>query len=181
MDTLASIALCSEPPRPGILKSPPKHRDENILTRSMIVTIVSTAAFFVVVMLALLVGMKNSDWFAGPGPKIASHLPFTLRQVSIYFSVYVFFQIWNEINCRSLIPSVSGLTGLFKNRVFLAVVGAVGLMQVLIVTWGGRVFSVEPLGVVDWFIIAISTSSVLAMAEVVRLARLKSANAQTNS
>src|SRR5204863_460724 len=29
MDTFASIALCSEPPRPGVMKVPPKRRDEN--------------------------------------------------------------------------------------------------------------------------------------------------------
>ena len=32
MDTFASIALCSEPPREGVMRLPPKRRDENILT-----------------------------------------------------------------------------------------------------------------------------------------------------
>ncbi|MGH6914622.1 MAG: HAD-IC family P-type ATPase, partial [Geminicoccales bacterium] len=30
MDTFAAIALCSEPPRPGLMSQPPKRRDENI-------------------------------------------------------------------------------------------------------------------------------------------------------
>ena len=34
MDTFASIALCSEPPREGVMRLPPKRRDENILTPS---------------------------------------------------------------------------------------------------------------------------------------------------
>src|SRR6185436_6376798 len=59
MDTLASIALCSEPPRPDVMKLPPKKRDENILTPMMIKTILITAAFFIVVMLALLAAMRN--------------------------------------------------------------------------------------------------------------------------
>ncbi|HVS38519.1 MAG TPA: HAD-IC family P-type ATPase, partial [Gemmataceae bacterium] len=54
MDTFASIALCSEPPREGVMRLPPKRRDENILTRPMLVTIFTTAAFFVVVMMTLL-------------------------------------------------------------------------------------------------------------------------------
>ncbi len=45
MDTFASIALCSEPPREGVMRLPPKRRDENILTPSMLVTIFATAAF----------------------------------------------------------------------------------------------------------------------------------------
>src|SRR5262249_2901879 len=72
MDTLASIALCSEPPRPGLMRVPPKRRDEDILTPAMKGTILSTAGFFVVVMLALLVAMKGRPgapgWFAGDGP-----------------------------------------------------------------------------------------------------------------
>src|SRR5262249_15446377 len=54
MDTFAAIALCSEPPRPGLMRMPPKRKDENIVTRSMAATIGTTAAFFVVVMMALL-------------------------------------------------------------------------------------------------------------------------------
>src|SRR5262249_41625923 len=62
MDTFASIALCSEPPREGVMKMPPKRRDENIITRPMLYTIFSTAAFFVVVMMTLLWGMKFHQW-----------------------------------------------------------------------------------------------------------------------
>ena len=35
MDTFASIALCSEPPRPGVMALPPKRKDENIVTPAM--------------------------------------------------------------------------------------------------------------------------------------------------
>src|SRR5207302_2015598 len=43
MDTFASIALCSEAPRPGVMKLPPKRRDENIVSPSMVRTIMTTA------------------------------------------------------------------------------------------------------------------------------------------
>src|SRR5207253_6863093 len=36
MDTFASIALCSEPPRRGLMRLPPKRKDESILSRSML-------------------------------------------------------------------------------------------------------------------------------------------------
>src|ERR1700691_1510029 len=32
MDTFAAIALCSEPPRPGLMTMPPKRRGDSILT-----------------------------------------------------------------------------------------------------------------------------------------------------
>src|SRR5437764_1795174 len=43
MDTFASIALCSEPPRPGLMKLPPKKRDESIVTPAMKKSILITA------------------------------------------------------------------------------------------------------------------------------------------
>jgi Ca2+-transporting ATPase len=173
MDTFASIALCSEPPRPGLMNLPPKRRDDNILTRSMLWNIFTTAAFFIVVMMALLMGMKYGEWFAGGEDKTTEFPGFTIRQVSIFFTVYILFQVWNEINCRSLVPEVSGFQGLFHNPVFLSIVGTIVVVQVLIVTLGGTVFQVEPLGLLDWLVIAVCTSSVLLFAEGMRRIRLR--------
>jgi Ca2+-transporting ATPase len=176
MDTFAAIALCSEPPRPELMTLPPKKRRENILTPAMLWNIFTTASFFVVVMMVLLVGMEGTParpgWFAGTGAWSKEFPELTVRQVSLFFTIYVLFQVWNEINCRSLVPSVSGLQGLTQNPVFLAIVGVTVVGQWVIVTYGGDVFKVEPLGVLDWLLIAAGTSSVLLFAEVARRIRL---------
>ena len=172
MDTFAAIALCSEPPRPGLMKMPPKRRDESILSRAMIGTILITSAFFVVAMIALHLGMEHGGWFAGSGAVSGEFQPLTVRQVSVFFSVYVFFQIWNQINCRSLSPRDSGLSGLFANPTFLAIASLTVVGQVLIVQFGGSVFGVEPLALLDWLAIAGATASVLVFAEVVRRIRV---------
>src|SRR5262249_6752194 len=155
MDTFAAIALCSEPPRENLMRRPPKRRDENILTRAMLGNILVTATFFVVVMIALLIGMQHFGWFAagsGPNPDRREFAPLNVRQVTIFFTVYVFFQVWNQINCRSLSPEESGLHRLFANPQFLAIASLTVIGQVLIVTLGGAVFNVEPLGVIDWLV-----------------------------
>jgi Ca2+-transporting ATPase len=173
MDTLAAIALCSEPPRPGLMRLPPKRRDENIVTRAMRWNIFTTAGFFVVAMLALLLVMEPPlCWFAGSGEPSSEFRELTIRQVSIFFTVYVFFQAWNEINCRSLVPEVSGLRGVLRNPVFLAIVAIIVLGQVLIVTFGGDIFKVEPLALGDWLAITAGTASVLLFAEIARRVRL---------
>lgn len=69
-------------------------------------------------------------------------------------------------------PEESGLHRLFENPQFLAIASLTVIGQVLIVTLGGRVFSVEPLGAVDWLIIAGATSSVLLFAEIARRFRM---------
>ena len=92
--------------------------------------------------------------------------------MTIFFTVYVFFQVWNQVNCRSLSPEESGLHRLFENPQFLLIASLTVLGQVLIVTLGGDVFNVEPLQVVDWLIIAASTASVLVFAELARRVRV---------
>jgi Ca2+-transporting ATPase len=174
MDTFAAIALCSEPPRAGLMKVPPKRRDESIVTRTMLGTIVATGLFFVVVMTALLLGMEYAGWFAegsGPNPPDWEFAPLNVRQVTLFFTVYVFFQVWNQINCRSLTPDVSGFRGLHKNPLFLLIASLTVVGQVVIVCFGGGIFDVEPLGWLDWAVIVGGTAAVLVYAEAVRLVR----------
>lgn len=210
MDTFASIALCSEPPRPGVMKLPPKKRDENILTPAMVRTILITSSFFIVVMLGLLIAMQHgflrdpvmggkSPWSVEmAGNRIAvpqgdanlvqiegdrweytetkdgkatvqnATVMFTVYQVSLFFSIYVFFQVWNQINARSLTPDMSGFQRILENPTFIVIAALVAIGQIAIVTFGGTVFKVEALGVVDWLIIIAVTSTVLIFAEVAR-------------
>lgn len=213
MDTFAAIALCSEPPREGLMKHMPKKRDENIVTRSMMRSIVLTGGFFVVVMLGLLMLMKGSPeapgLFAGDGlwdvevgvsrvalpveqliknddgdyrvsetaanPLLRGHAAtaaFTVLQVTLFFTIYVFFQVWNQVNCRSLTIKASGLKGLFANPVFLAIAALTAIGQIAIVTFGGTIFKVQPLDWRTWLIIIGGTASVVVFAEIVRFIRL---------
>lgn len=168
MDSFAAIALCSEEPRKGLLEQKPKMRSESIITKNMAWEIVSTAFFFVIAMLALLLGMKNYNWFAGgmpPDPEW-EFSPLNAHQVSIFFTTYVLFQVWNIINCRSLSAYESGLKGVFTNPTFLAVMLLILFGQVLIIQVGGSVFKVTPLGILDWAIILAATSVVIIKAEV---------------
>jgi Ca2+-transporting ATPase len=175
MDTFASIALCSEPPRPGLMDMPPKRKDENIVTPAMMRTIFATASFFVVAMMVLLIGMKH-DWFAGTEtwPGGGEFAPLNIRQVSIFFTVYVFFQVWNQINCRSLAPDSSGLSGILSNPTFLTIAGTVAVVQALIISVPrlNDIFKVEQLAAIDWICILAGTSSVLLFSEIVRRIRL---------
>src|SRR5262249_301690 len=142
--------------------------------------IFATAIFFIVVMLTLLLLMKGTPtgpgWFASDASgdmQWSKFFPqFTLRQVSIFFTVYVVFQVWNEINCRSLAPEVSVLHGLWQARIFLGVVGLILGGKGLILTFGGAVFQVQPLGWTEWLVIMAGTGSVVVYAEVLRRIRL---------
>src|SRR5262245_30383763 len=103
MGTFAPTALCSGRPREGVMRQPPGRRGENILTRPMLWPVFTTAAFLVVVTMTLPVLLKNGR-FAGAGTRSTGFPGFTGRQVSIFFTAYVLFQVWNEISCRPLVP-----------------------------------------------------------------------------
>jgi len=201
MDTFASIALCSEPPRPGVMKLPPKKRNDNILTPAMVRTILITSVFFIIVMLGLLIAMQKYQFMKGTGdlsvevagtriavPQDSEDLKkidndtytykgqpatvmFTVYQVSLFFSIYVFFQVWNQINARSLTPDMSGFDRILENPTFIVIAALVAIGQIAIVTFGGNVFKVEALGVPDWLGIIAVTSSVLIFAEIARRLR----------
>jgi Ca2+-transporting ATPase len=173
MDTFASIALCSEPPRPDVMKLPPKKRDENILTRSMVANIFGTAGFFIAVMLTFLGAMRYGRFADGTTPPPGQDL--SIREATLFFSIYVFFQVWNQINARSLTPAMSGFQDLGKNPAFLTIAALVACGQFLIVTFGGRVFNVEPLAAWDWLLVIALTASVLVFAEIARRIRLAAA------
>jgi Ca2+-transporting ATPase len=169
MDTFAAIALCSEPPRPGLMAMRPKRRDESIVTRAMRGTILTTAGFYVVVMMTLLIGMDWFGWFRRQGDEGTKEFPnLTLYQAALFFTIYVLFQVWNAINCRSLTPEQSGLKGVLRNRVFLGIMAAILVGQFVIVTVGGRLFEVQTLGVIEWLAVIGGTSSVLVFAELAR-------------
>ena len=106
-------------------------------------------------------------------PQASDFHELSVRQVSISFSVYVFFQVWNQLNCRSLTPEESGLSGLGRNPMFLAIAGTVAVVQVLIVSvpFLAGVFRVGPLALVDWLWIVGGTGSVLVFAELARQVR----------
>jgi Ca2+-transporting ATPase len=170
MDSFAAIALCSEEPRKELLHQKPKMRSESIITKTMAWEIVSTAFFFVIAMLALLLGMKNYSWFSGGMAQNTEweFSPLNAHQVSIFFTTYVVFQVWNIINCRSLSAYESGLKGVFANPTFLSVMILILLGQIVIIQTGGSIFKVQPLGLLDWLIILAATSVVIIKAEVSR-------------
>ena len=196
MDTFASIALCSEPPRGGLMREKPKARNEGIVTSAMWGSILGIAAFYVAVLLALLWFMRGTPSTPGflgeygpgvgwmvetPGGHVErlreDEIPpdgkalLTMRQATVFFTVYVMFQVWNMFNCRSLASGVSGFSNLTANPNLLWVAGVIVVFQAIIVTFLGPVFNTEPLAFWDWIGITVATSSVLVLGELARWMR----------
>ena len=160
MDTLAALALGLEPPTPGLMRRPPKRRDEPMITRSMWSGIFTLSIFFLVCILALL----QFNFLGGETKE---------EQLTIVFATFVFFQIFNMLNCRSLDPSRSGLAGLGRSPAFPGVMGLIVVTTILIVTFGGAVFRTVPLDAITWVKIIAFTSIGLIYGEISRMVRAR--------
>jgi P-type Ca2+ transporter type 2B len=101
MDSLASLALASEPPIDDLLKRPPVNRTDSMITKRMMANMIGQAVYQVTVVLVLL--------FAGPtflnippGHIYEKQTGENSEHYTIIFNSFVWMQLFNEINSRKL-------------------------------------------------------------------------------
>lgn len=157
MDTFAAGALASLPPDKNVMKNKPRGVNDFILTKIMKNSILTTGLLFVVGLMGLLY------WFSNDADGL------TRYDLSMFFTIFVMLQFWNMFNAKAYKSGHSALHGMAKCGGFLIVALLIVVGQILIVSFGGDVFRVEPLAWMDWLIIIASTSIVLWIGELVRI------------
>lgn len=152
MDTLAAIGLGLEPPRPELLREKPHPRSAPLITPAMWVFILGMGAYTFGSLMLLF------HWnFLGEGE------PHSSEHLSVIFTTFVFLQVFNEINARSLGGHDSAFSRLFQSRGFLGILALVVAVQVGLTEFGGRLFQTVPLSAATWArIVAFSATSLLA-------------------
>ena len=93
----------------------------------------------------------------------------TLYRYTLLFNVFVWFQIWNEFNCRSVRFNRNPFRGLLESRTFLGIVAVIVVLQVLLIEFGGQVFSTVPLSWRDWFVSVGLGATALVVGAVIRI------------
>lgn len=170
MDTFAAMALASLPPSESVMRDRPRRRDAFIITRPMWSFIIGTGLVFFGILLVLLYLFGHTDITSLTqllqACPVAAH-ELTPYEQTLLFSIFVFMQFWNLFNARAFATGRSALH-LSGCGEFLFILGVIAVGQVLIVSFGGKVFSVTPLRASDWAIIIASTSLVLWIGELWR-------------
>lgn len=159
MDTFAAGALASLPPSMNVMKHAPRKSGKDgdfIISREMAVNIFVVGIAFVIVLLGLLL-----HFYKGGGTLSTYNL-------SYFFTFFVMLQFWNLFNAKAFLSNKSAFSGLWQCKGFLFVTLLILVLQYLIVTFGGTMFSVTPLAWKDWGFIIGSTSLVLWIGEIVR-------------
>lgn len=156
MDTFAAGALASLPPDHGEMSRPPRGVRDFIIAPAMQRGILWTGFGFVALLLGLLYLFGESATGVTP------------YKMSMFFTIFVMLQFWNMFNAKAYASGHSAFHRLGECRGFMLVALLILIGQVLIVSFGGEVFRVVPLSLVDWVIVIVSTSAVLWIGEVLR-------------
>ncbi len=170
MDTFAAMALASLPPSESVMNEPPRSRTAFIITKTMWRGISGLGILFTGLLLVLLAYFLKFDVTSltpgGATPTTDSYL--SAYELSMFFTVFVMLQFWNMFNARAFETGRSAFH--FAGcQSFLSIAAFILVGQILIVTFGGKMFSVTPLSITDWIIIIAATSLVLWVGEIRRL------------
>lgn len=165
MDTFAAMALASLPPSPSVMRDKPRRRSAFIITRPMWSAIIGGGSLLAAVLVAVMFFMNSTAALIPDGTVWGilhtAHFP------TMFFTLFVFVQFWNLFNAGAFATGISALR-LFRARGFLSIASAIFFGQIIIVTFGGQMFSVEPLSIPEWAFALVVTSPVLWVGELIR-------------
>ncbi|XP_047666578.1 plasma membrane calcium-transporting ATPase 4 isoform X3 [Tachysurus fulvidraco] len=148
MDTLASLALATEPPTEALLLRKPYGRNKPLISRTMMKNILGHAVYQLSVTFTLLfAGEKFFNIDSGRNSPL--HAP-PSEHYTIIFNVFVMMQLFNEINARKIHGERNVFEGIHRNPIFCSVVLGTFILQIVIVQLGGKPFSCTALTLDQW-------------------------------
>ncbi len=153
MDGPPALTLGLEPIRPDLLKHKPTKRNENIISKSMLVRIFTNGIFISVVF--MLQHFKN---FLGAAQD---------EQATVLFTLFVLFQLFNAFNCREL-DETPMVKNLMKNKLMLGIFLLVMILQFVITQFGGAVFETVALSAGMWVKMLVTAFTVIVLNEVIK-------------
>ena len=150
MDGPPALTLGLEPIRPDLLKHKPTRRNENIISKKMLLRIFVNGIFISVIF--MLQHFKN---FLGAAPE---------EEATVLFTLFVLFQLFNAFNCREL-DDTPMFKNLLKNKLMLGVFLLVLILQGIITQFGAAVFETVSLSAAMWGKMLLTAFTVIILNE----------------
>ncbi|MBR7032566.1 MAG: calcium-translocating P-type ATPase, PMCA-type [Clostridia bacterium] len=161
MDTLGSLAFAGEAPRKSFMKRAPRRREEPILSRDTVRTIVSRGLYSLSFFVWFLTSHFTKERF-GDGDK---------EFLTAFFALFVFFGIANAMIARC--DRINILAGMFSNAPFVLIMALVATVQLLLIGFGGEAFRTVPLSRGDLLLTAAFAVTVFPADLVFKLFRMR--------
>lgn len=130
MDTLAGLAFSYEPALEEYMEERPKRRDEAIINKYMFHEILITGLYSSVLCIFFL----KSEWVSG----MFRYSMDNKYLMTAFFGMFIFISIFNSFNARTVRLNILG--NIFKNKVFIAVILFIMVVQVGMIYYGGSLF-----------------------------------------
>ena len=151
MDTLAGIAFAYEAPIKDYMKEKPKKKDEPIMNHYMLNEIFVTGLFSTLICIFFLKSAFIHQLF-----RIDNNDKYVM---TAFFGLFIFLAIFNSFNART--HRLNLLANIFKNKVFLCVIGLIVIVQLILIYCGGSIFRTTGLTFIEFQIMVILAFSVI--------------------
>ena len=148
MDALGALALASEPAMDRVLNDKPRDNNKSIIDSNMIKFIGSSGLVLFATMVAMIL------------------FPLNLGATGL-FATFMTFNWMNLFRARSFGKNMGTFESLSRNKLFLFVAGAILIMNVLIVQFGGTIFGTEALNILQWLEVAGISIAMVAVSGIV--------------
>ncbi|KAJ4419548.1 plasma membrane calcium [Neurospora sp. IMI 360204] len=135
MDTLAALALATDPPADSVLDRKPERRGSGIISTTMWKMIIGQAIYQLAITLLIYFGKQ------GVLPNYDDNVTDDQIQ-TLVFNTFVWMQIFNQWNNRRLDNNFNIFEGITKNLFFLGISAIMMGGQVLIIFVGGQAFNI---------------------------------------
>ena len=147
MDTLSGLAFSYEPALNDYMKEPPKKKSDHIINRYMISQILVTGIYSSIICIFF---MKSS---------IINNIYTPISKLTAFFGLLIFISIFNALSART--NRLNIIANINKNKVFIAIIGFITIVQIFIIYKGGDLFRTHGLNMKEFIIMFILSISVL--------------------
>ncbi|XP_042507849.1 calcium-transporting ATPase 2, plasma membrane-type-like [Macadamia integrifolia] len=143
MDTLGALALATEPPNDDLMKRSPVGKKGNFISNVMWRNILGQSFYQFIVIWYLQTQGKALFLLEGPDSDLILN--------TLIFNSFVFCQVFNEISSREM-EKIDVFKGILDNYVFVAVLTATVVFQIIIIEFLGTFANTFPLTLSQWFL-----------------------------
>jgi magnesium-transporting ATPase (P-type) len=150
MDTLGALAFASEPAEREFMRQKPKLRDEQIISRQMLVQIISTGCYILALCIWFLKSYTCAMLLTRADEKYL---------LSAFFCMFIFVGIFVCFTSRT--PRVNLLAHLNQNRSFIFIMLLISITQMGFIYFGGELFRTVPLKLHDLISVVLIAFSVI--------------------
>ncbi|EFZ02515.1 phospholipid-translocating P-type ATPase domain-containing protein [Metarhizium robertsii ARSEF 23] len=138
MDTLAALALATDPPQDSVLDRKPEPKGASIISITMWKMIIGQALYQLAITFLLYYGSPKGI-LPLPGP---DDIPEPDQINTLVFNTFVWMQIFNQWNNRRLDNKFNIFEGLSRNWFFIGISIIMCAGQVIIIFFGGAAFHI---------------------------------------